>query len=334
MPVVSLLMVFHRDSPYLRPALASALSQTWRDLEVVLVDNGTGLSAEALGELGRDPRLHWVRLPRNEGIPGGHNAGIAAAQGEFIALQDYDDLSEPDRIVRQIDALRRHPEVAIVAGHAVRIDEGGRSIGQVFCLPRAHEHPIYTPYGGAFVTPTVLGRRELFQAVPYRVEFPFAADLDFQARVVERWKTAVLPEVLLRYRWHSAQTTQQRSREIEQSRCVIQLLSARRRAGRPEEVAAALTAIRGDSTAESWRRGSRLCRAEGEAVFAAFQARRSFACDRSAPSFLKALRLGLEALRAAPRGRRGLTARMFFTGPVRALQLHPVGKNVGGPASG
>ena len=74
MPAVSVLMVFHRDTPFLRPALASALKQTFADFELVLVDNGTGLGADALGELGRDPRLRWVRLARNEGIPGGHNA--------------------------------------------------------------------------------------------------------------------------------------------------------------------------------------------------------------------------------------------------------------------
>ena len=324
MPVVSLLMVFHRDSPYLRPALASALNQTWRDLEVVLVDNGTGLSADALGELGRDARLRWVRLARNEGIPAGHNAGVAAAQGDLIALQDYDDLSEPDRVARQVEALRRKPDVALVAGRAVRIDENERQIGEVFCLPRAEEHAAYAPFGGPIVMPAAMGRRELFQAFPYRPEFPFAADLDFQARAVERSSFAVLPEVMLRYRWYGAQTTQQRLREIEQSRSVIQLLSARRHAGRPEHMTEAWGAIRTESAGESWRHGARACLGEGHAVYAAYQARRSFACDRTAAGAWAAMRLGGRALAAASGGQRSLTARMFFTGPVRALRLHPV----------
>ncbi len=324
MPVVSLLMVFHRDSPYLRPALASALNQTWRDLEVVLVDNGTRLSADALGELGRDPRLRWVRLTANAGIPAGHNAGVAAAQGEFVALQDYDDLSEPDRLARQVETLRRKPDVALVAGRAVRIDENERPIGEVFCLPRAEEHAGYAPYGGPIVTPAAMGRRELFQAFPYRPEFPFAADLDFQARAVEQREFAVLPEVMLRYRWYGAQTTQERRREIEQSRSVIQLLSARRRAGRPERMADAWAAIRADSAGEAWRRGARSCLVEGYVVYAAYQARRSFACDRTAAGAWAALRLGGRATAAARSGQRRLAARMFFTGPVRALRLHPV----------
>lgn len=324
MPVVSLLMVFHRDSPYLRPALASALSQTWRDLEVVLVDNGTGLSADALGELGRDARLRWVRLARNEGIPAGHNAGVAAAHGDFIALQDYDDLSEPDRVARQVEALRCKPDVALVAGRALRIDENGRQIGEVFCLPRAEEHATYAPFGGPIVMPAAMGRRELFQAFPYRPEFPFAADLDFQARAVERSSFAVLPEVMLRYRWYGAQTTQQRLREIEQSRSVVQLLSARRHAGRPEHMTEAWAAIRAESAGESWRRGARVCLEERYAVYAAYQARRSFACDRTAAGAWAAIRLGWRAITAAATGQRRLTARMFFTGPVRALRLHPV----------
>lgn len=316
-------MVFHRDSPFLRPALASALTQTWRDLEVVLVDNGTGLSADALGESGRDPRLRWVRMAGNAGIPSGHNAGIAVAQGEFIALQDYDDLSEPDRIARQVAALRADSSVALVAGRAIRINEAEHPSGQVFCLPRSEDHAIYAPYGAPLVTPAIMGRRDLFRALPYRGEFPFAADLDFQARVVECAKAAVLPEVMLRYRWYAAQTTQQRKREIEQSRCVLQVLAGRRRAGRPESVAEALSLIDAGSAGESWRRGARVCIAERYAVFAAYQARRAFVCDRSATGAFVAARLAGRAIGVASRGERSLVARMFLTGPVRALALRP-----------
>jgi GT2 family glycosyltransferase len=85
MPVVSVVMYFHRVTPFLQPAVRSVLGQTFTDCELVLVDNGVGISAAALGESGRDPRVRLISLPRNVGIAGGHNAAVAAAQGEYNA---------------------------------------------------------------------------------------------------------------------------------------------------------------------------------------------------------------------------------------------------------
>jgi hypothetical protein len=324
MPAVSVLMVFHRDTPFLRPAIASALHQTFADFEVVLVDNGTGIRADDLGELGREPRLRWVRLARNEGIPAGHNAGVAAAQGEFIALQDYDDLAAPERLERQFAALSADSSLALVSALAERIDEQNRPNGHVFCLPEPKEHPVYAPYATPLITPVAMGRREVFQAYPYRAEFPFAGDLDFQARVADECRMAILPDVLLRYRWYTDQTTQQRITSIEQSRCVIQIAAGRRRLRQPENLAAVLSATSARSASETWLRGARICLADQLPVFAAFQARRAIATNRSAGSVLRAACLALRAWRQARPSARALVRRMFFTGPVRALQLHPV----------
>ena len=323
MPLVSVLLVFHRDTDFLRPAITSVLAQEWRDFELILVDNGTGLTATALGDLGRDPRLRWVRLARNEGIPAGHNAGVAAARGEFIALHDYDDLSPPTRLARQVAALQADVAVGLVSGLARRIDAAGHEIGHEFCLPHPDEHRRYAPYAAPLVTPASMGRREVFTALPYRTEFPFAADLDFQARLVERWRTAVVPEILLHYRHHAGQTTQMRIAAVEHSRSVIQILSGRRLAGCAENLAAVLAATTARTAAGAWRRGAAVCLADNFPDFAAYQARRSFALDRSPRGAWHALRLYVAARRLAPDADRPRVRRMFLTGPVRALDLHP-----------
>ena len=316
-------MVFHRDTPFFRPAIASVLKQTFPGLELVLVDNGTGLRAADLGEVGNDARLRWVRLTRNEGIPAGHNAGVAAASGEFIALQDYDDLSVPERLEHQVAALRADSSLGLVSAMAQRIDEHDRANGHVFCLPDAREHHVYAPYATPVITPVAMGRREVFQAYQYRAQFPFAADLDFQARIADEWKMALLPEVLLRYRWYAGQTTQQRIESIEQSRCVIQILAGRRRVGRPEDLAAVLAATAAPSASETWLRGAQVCLEDQLPVFAAFQARRAFALERSIRRAGQAARVALAAWNQARGSERALVRRMFFTGPVRALRLHP-----------
>lgn len=323
MPLVSVLMVFHRDTPFFRPAIASVLGQTLRDLELVLVDNGTGLPAEALGGAERDARVRWVRLARNEGIPGGHNAGVRAAQGEFIALLDYDDIARPERLERQVALLREQKSVGLVSSLAETIDEQGAVVGREFSLVEADAQRAYTQFAAPVVMPAYTGRRELFEALPYREIFPLAADFDFLARAAERTRLAAVPEVLLHYRRYAAQTTNARAMDIERSRCAIRLLTARRRASRSEDSPAVPEFCEAGSLAEISRECARRCAAEGFFALAAYHARRSLALEPTLANAVRATALGARILRSAPRTERRFAARLFFSGPVRALGVRP-----------
>lgn len=321
MPVVSVLMVFHRDTPFLRPAIASVLAQTWTDLELVLVDNGTGLTSDALGEAGRDPRLRWLRLPRNEGIPGGHNAGVAAARGEFIVLLDHDDLALPRRIERQIGLLRQDPQLGLVASRAETVDDAGHVTGSEFSLLEPAAQKRYTQYAAPVVTPAYSGRREVFAALPYRERFPLAADFDFLARAAERWPMGGVDEVLLQYRRHAAQATQVHAVAIEQSRAEIRLLTARRRAGRAEgELPVAGGATAPASAADCCRHMARRCLEEGFVPLALYHARRAAALERGLGAGLRAAAFAVRAFPRLRSGERMLGMKLFAFGPVRATR--------------
>lgn len=306
-------------------AVGSVLNQTFRDLELILVDNGTGLGAESLGGVGRDPRVRFVRLTRNEGIPCGHNAGIAAAQGEFVVLLDYDDVASPTRIEKQVAALRADSRLGLVSCRAERIDEHGLGIGREFSLMGAEAQREYTRYAAPVVTPAYAGRREVFVELPYRAEFPLAADFDFLARAAERWLMRAVPEVLLRYRWHAAQTTQLKAAEIERSLCAIRLLTARRRAGRSEDLSSLTVLFEGDPVSRSANclRCAEECLIEKFPVLAAYHARRLFSLERTAANFFRASGLVFRALGQARGVERRLAARLYLMGPVRAHRLRP-----------
>lgn len=325
MPVVSVVTVFHRMNPFFGDAVRSVLGQTLKDLELVLVDNGTGLGPEAIGEAGRDPRVRFVRLPSNEGIPAGHNTGVAATLGEFIALLDYDDLMLPQRLEKQVVAMRADASLGLVSSCAERIDEHGRVLGREFSLLQPDEQREYTRYAAPVVTPAYAGRREVFAQFPYRAEFPLAADFDFLARAAERWPMRAVPEVLLRYRWHAAQTTQQKAVEIERSLCAIRLLTARRRSGRPEDLASVMGDLAGvlTSRAETCRRYAERSLDEELPLLAAYFARRLFVLERTPKNFAVATRLAFRAMANAQGAERKLAARLFLMGPVRAHRLRP-----------
>ena len=318
-------MAFHRVTPFFRPAVRSILDQTFRDWELVLVDNGTGQGLAALGDDGRDPRLRLISHATNLGIAAAHNAAVAAARGEFIALLDYDDLALPTRLEKQVAALCAAPGTGLVASCAETIDAAGRVTGREFALTADAAQRAYTQYAAPVVTPVYAGRREIFADLPYRREFTYGADYDFLARAAECCRFAAVPEVLLRYRHHPGQTTVEQAARIARERCVVRLLAARRRAGRPEgdDWPGLLQAGGGDGDL-AWlmRQFAGQALAEDFPVLAAYESRRSFAVRRTPGALAGALRLFGHIWQHAGLQRRA-ASRMFFMGPVRALRLQP-----------
>lgn len=327
-PRVSVITLFHQDTPYLRPALRSVLAQTFQDFELLLVDNGTGLLSEQLGPEAEDPRVRFVRLPRNEGIPGGHNAGVQAARGEYIALFDYDDLMLPMRLGRQVATLDSDPGLLLVSGVAERIDAEERVLGREFSIVDPAQAYAYSAYAAPFPTPACVGRRALFTSLPYRTEFPFASDFDFQARAAEHGRVEALPEVVLKYRWYPSQTTQEKSAQIERSRVAARILAARRRAGRPEALERLLShrLCSARTAAECCQLGAWLALSEGYTVLAAYLARRMVVYEKRGGSALGSARLAVAIWRATRGPERDVCAAMYLRGPVRALRITRVAR--------
>jgi hypothetical protein len=322
-PTVSVIIVFHRDTEFLRPTIGSVMAQTFADFELLLIDNGTGLSADALGEYGRDTRVRFVRLPRNEGIPGGHNAGIKASIGEFVALLDYDDLMRPTRLAEQVSALRAGLD--LVSSRVRRIDEKGTPLGREFTLTQRNQQYAYSQYAAPFPTPACTARRKVFLSLPYRADFPFAADFDFQARAVETFKTGAVENELLDYRWYRAQTTQDKAAAIETERATIRLMTGRRRHGRselPDETKARISQGSPNLATVS-RRAATVALTEGLHVLAAYQARRMIVYQKNPANAAAALLLAFKAVVASPKEKAADVARMFLRGPVKALAVTP-----------
>jgi len=320
-------MVFHQVTPFFQPAVQSVLGQTFRDLELVLVDNGSGLGLAPLGELAEDPRLRLVSLPANEGIPQGHNRALRHARGQYIVLLDYDDIALPHRVERQVGMLRADPRLGLVSSRAAAIDERGMVLGPEFSLLGEQEQYVYSAYTTPVVTPAYAGRREVFERFPYRPEFPHAGDYDFLARAAEAWPMRGVSEVLLHYRRHSGQATRQHLASQILSACMIRLITARRRHGRAEDLSGVVTALgpwlqEPPPPAEAYARFARWSLREGFAPLAVYHARKLLAARRDARSCLLALQVLGRALRMAPRAG-ALLLRLFFTGPVRAHGLKP-----------
>src|SRR6185295_12565333 len=122
-PLVSAVVVNWNGGPLLRECLASLFAQTWRELEVILVDNGStdGSLDEARATYG--DRLRLITNPRNEGFARGNNQAFDVARGEWIFLLNNDAVVADDTVAELMRAATEHPDAGMLACRVLRYEE-------------------------------------------------------------------------------------------------------------------------------------------------------------------------------------------------------------------
>jgi glycosyltransferase involved in cell wall biosynthesis len=241
-------MAVFNGEKYLRQAIASILTQTFGDFELLIVDDG---STDRTGEIVRsyrDPRLRLIENGRNLGLSRSLNSAIAQARGRYIARLDADDVAEPARFEQQVRFLERHGDVAVVGCQYHIIAADGRITGHRrvpcsdieirwmldFCTPFAHS--------------SVMMRRQALQQEPgpYDESLFYAMDYDLWIRLAERGRLANLGDVLLRWRMTPDSMTARLGDRTERLDRVVKVMA--NRLGWP-----------GDDVVENERRGDLLC---------------------------------------------------------------------------
>lgn len=199
-PTVSVIVPVHDAAATLEATVRSLLGQSWRDIEILLVDDrstdGSGDLARSLAA--RDGRVRVLANRRAPGAYGARNTGIDAATGEFVAFLDSDDWSPAERIARQAALLSG---AAIATANHIRMDEQGAPVA-----PRVF--PLVRP-----VPITLMARREALLAAGPFEETATGADSEMLARLeLRHGKRAVRrdPAVLLVARWRTGSLSESR----------------------------------------------------------------------------------------------------------------------------
>jgi GT2 family glycosyltransferase len=203
-PRVSVYIPVYNTERWLAQAIQSVLDQTLRDLELLVVDDGS--SDESL-RIARafahsDPRMRVESLA-HAGISAASNHAVALARAPLIARMDADDVARADRLEKQVAFLDRHPEVGVVGGQTRVIDAAGRTL-RYSSFPCAAREIRQRSLEGCMVwQPTSTMRRELLLAAGgYRSCYDYVEDYDLWLRLLEHCELANLPDVVLDYRWH------------------------------------------------------------------------------------------------------------------------------------
>lgn len=131
---VSVIIPAYNQAHYLGDAISSALGQTYRNVEVIVVDDGSTDHTRAVVEAFDDARLCYV-YQENSGLSAARNTGIRHARGTYLSYLDSDDRFLPQKVALLLAALQERPEVGLVAGQAIPVDEQGKQNGRLFDRP-------------------------------------------------------------------------------------------------------------------------------------------------------------------------------------------------------
>lgn len=210
-------MPVYDGAGYLPGAIASVLDQTFRDFELLLIDDASPDGSVEVARSYSDPRIRLLRNERNLGQVETVNRGLREARGEYVARLDQDDRCLPNRLERQVAVLDAEPSVAVVGSWVEVVDPAGRVVetlrGAVADLPElvflalVHRIPI--------AHSAVMFRRDEVVALGgYDSSYALAEDQHLWRQLALRRREArVVPEVLLRYLVHEGQQSRQRYAE-------------------------------------------------------------------------------------------------------------------------
>lgn len=237
MKKISVIIPVYRVEKYINAAIKSVLEQTYKDFEIIIVDDGSPDQSVEICQQFKDYRTKIIRQT-NRGLAGARNTGIRHAQGEYLAFLDGDDIWLPNKLEKHIEHLESSPKVGVSFSRSALIDETGNLLG-TYLMPKLQD---ITPPCLLCDNPVGNGssaviRKEVFEAIKFQdnlygsVEdfyfdehFRQAEDVECWLRIViqTEWQIEGIPEALTLYRVNSGGLSASLLKQLESLQNVIE----------------------------------------------------------------------------------------------------------------
>lgn len=197
LPRVSIVMGVFNGERFVSEAVLSILNQNFYDYEFIIIDDASTDQTPRILESFNDSRLVILRNSHNLGLTKSLNRALHIARGNYVARQDADDLSFPDRLSKQVTFLDRHPDYCMVGSYANMIDEYNNHIFTID-VPSDYQAIATTLLANnTFIHGSIMSRRSAVIALGgYRENFRYTQDYDLWLRMSEYHLLANLPETL------------------------------------------------------------------------------------------------------------------------------------------
>lgn len=216
--LVTICMPVYNGAGFVHSSVSSLLSQSYRNLEVIVVDDGSTDGTLDILSSFKDSRLKIIPNDENAGNLTRRNQAFEAATGDYIAIMDADDLCRHDRVERQVAALKRGYELC---GSFAASGQSPAKVERVWRLPQRGPELVRSAlFGSPMANPSVMMTRELLERMNFRFKLDFfpAADYEAWARLIfkERVPTYIVPSPLIFRRVHGASITHTKARKMAQ----------------------------------------------------------------------------------------------------------------------
>jgi glycosyltransferase involved in cell wall biosynthesis len=213
--------VYNTNIEHLRQCIDSILNQTFTDFEfIILNDSPENLDLESVILSYRDTRIKYYKNDTNIGISKSRNKLLELACGEYIAIFDHDDISVPDRLSRQVEYMDTHPNIGVISGWLQNFE----SNDGIFITPENDKYikvalteDCFIAHTAAMIRKSVLTENN----IKYESEYTPCEDYRLWAKLMDITEFYNIQDILVKYRWHQNNTTNNMSSDMKQTHDII-----------------------------------------------------------------------------------------------------------------
>jgi glycosyltransferase involved in cell wall biosynthesis len=183
MPKITVLMPVYNGAKYLKEAIDSVLSQTFRDFEFLIIDDGSTDSSVEIIKSYNDQRIRLEQNDKNFGLIYSLNKGIDLTKNKYIARMDADDISLPDRLKIQFEFMESHFDIAVSGVYTITIGKVNGHTNKFFTEPEDIKANLL--FNTSLEHPSVIIRKEILQKYNlfYNENFKHSEDFDLWERI-------------------------------------------------------------------------------------------------------------------------------------------------------
>ena len=228
-PTISIIMAVYNEKPtFLKKSISSILNQTYRDFELIIIDDGSKKKIHSLllNYTKKDCRVTLLTNKKNLGLTKSLNIGIKKSNGRYIARMDSDDIALPQRLKKQLDFLLKN-KCDLVTSNYIIIDDHGKKIRtkNILLTSNIKRHLFK---GNIFAHSTFFGTKNVFKEL-YNENFQQAQDYEFLLRILSKgYRLEHLPNICLRYRMNKVGISFKKAKKQEWLAIKIRLLAIKK----------------------------------------------------------------------------------------------------------
>lgn len=206
--MISVIITVLNGEEYIKFAIESILSQSYEKFELIIVNDGSVDRTDEFISSYDDKRIKYIKNETNQGQSYSRNLAIKMSKGKYIAIMDADDIAHPERLEAQLVYLENHPEISFCCSYADIIDDNNLSTGQKKLPLDEGSLRLKLLFECPIIHPTVMWRKSDFidNNLWYDEFFVYAQDYDLWSRATEKLRLGVIPQSLLKFRFHHSKS--------------------------------------------------------------------------------------------------------------------------------